>query len=109
MDVYDHYRWRFTLKKSGVKNAFQGLDPTPKWQDKYFRPDSTARNEATFWTGQLPALPDVPAPAVPMKSITAKTGPAKKKASKTAKAKKKVAKTKSSKKTTKKRKTKSKR
>ena len=109
MDVYDHYRWRFTLKKSGVKNAFQGLDPTPKWQDKYFRPDSTARNEAMFWTGQLPALPNIPAPAVSMKSITAKTGPAKKKATKTTKAKKKTAKTKPLKKITQKRKTKSKR
>jgi phosphatidylserine/phosphatidylglycerophosphate/cardiolipin synthase-like enzyme len=69
MDVYDHYRWRFTLKNTSINQAFQGLDTTPNWQNKYFMPNSTARREAMFWTGQLPALPDVPAPAVP-------TGPA---------------------------------
>jgi phosphatidylserine/phosphatidylglycerophosphate/cardiolipin synthase-like enzyme len=73
MDVYDHYRWRYTLNQSasgknaltGLKNAFTGLDPTDGWQDKYFAANSSAYREALFWTGQLPALPAAPAPAVP--------------------------------------------
>ena len=73
MDVYDHYRWRFSLRTTSVKDAFSGLDPTPAWQDKYFLPNSDARREALFWTGQLPALPSAPAPAVPMKPIQVKT------------------------------------
>jgi phosphatidylserine/phosphatidylglycerophosphate/cardiolipin synthase-like enzyme len=67
MDVYDHYRWRFTLKKTSIKDAFSGLDPTPAWQDKYYAANSSARREALLWTGQLPELPSAPAPAVPMK------------------------------------------
>jgi len=76
MDVYDHYRWRFTLSSTSLKNAFSGLDPTAAWQDKYFAANSTARQEALFWTGQLPALPPAPAPTVPMKpaTINAKSG-----------------------------------
>jgi phosphatidylserine/phosphatidylglycerophosphate/cardiolipin synthase-like enzyme len=64
MDVYDHYRWRFTLKTQKTK-AFTGLDATPGWQDKYFKPTSAAQREARFWTGQLKPLPDVAAPPVP--------------------------------------------
>ena len=89
MDVYDHYRWRFTLKTTSVKDAFSGLDPTPKWQDGYFKPDSDARREALFWTGQLPELPNAPAPAVPTQPVKIKgdgTTPGKPKAKKTAKA-----------------------
>jgi hypothetical protein len=88
MDVYDHYRWRFILKTSSVKSAFSGLDPTPKWQDKYFTANSTARREALLWTGQLPPLPDAPAPPVPMKA-TLPTGATKpKKVTNRAKARK---------------------
>jgi phosphatidylserine/phosphatidylglycerophosphate/cardiolipin synthase-like enzyme len=72
MDVYDHYRWRFTLKTTSIKNAFSGLDPTPQWQDKYYATNSIARRESLLWTGQLPALPNAPAPAVPMKPVEAK-------------------------------------
>jgi phosphatidylserine/phosphatidylglycerophosphate/cardiolipin synthase-like enzyme len=82
MDVYDHYRWRFTLKTTPIKNAFSGLDPTPQWQDKYYAANSIARRESLLWTGQLPPLPDVPAPAVPMKAATATIGPKSTKASK---------------------------
>lgn len=74
MDVYDHYRWRFTLKSTSIKNAFSGLDKTPKWQDKYHQDGSTARKEALFWTGQLPPLPQAPVPDVPQQSFTAKSG-----------------------------------
>jgi phosphatidylserine/phosphatidylglycerophosphate/cardiolipin synthase-like enzyme len=41
IDVYDHYRWRFTLLTGG-KNpkgkfaAFSGLEKDDAWQDKYF-------------------------------------------------------------------------
>jgi phosphatidylserine/phosphatidylglycerophosphate/cardiolipin synthase-like enzyme len=73
MDVYDHYRWRFTLKTTPVEDAFSGLDPTPAWQDKYYKDDSDARREALFWTGQLPELPDAPAPAVPTQPVKLKT------------------------------------
>ena len=72
MDVYDHYRWRFTLKTTSIKNAFSGLDPTAQWQDKYYAANSIARRESLLWTGQLPALPNAPAPAVPMKPVTEK-------------------------------------
>jgi phosphatidylserine/phosphatidylglycerophosphate/cardiolipin synthase-like enzyme len=65
MDVYDHYRWRFTLKSASQKQAFSGLSTTSAWQDKYFAKDSTARREALFWTGQLAPLPAEAAPEVP--------------------------------------------
>lgn len=77
MDVYDHYRWRFTLKTTSLDDAFQGLDKTPRWQDKYFRPNSTAREEAKFWTGQLEPLPPAPKPDVPQSSFKAADGAAK--------------------------------
>jgi phosphatidylserine/phosphatidylglycerophosphate/cardiolipin synthase-like enzyme len=76
MDVYDHYRWRFTLKNTSIKDAFSGLDPTPAWQDKYYMANSSARRESLLWTGQLPALPNAPAPQVPMKPATTKAKPA---------------------------------
>jgi hypothetical protein len=84
MDVYDHYRWRFILKTSSVKSAFSGLDPTPKWQAKYFTANSTARRESLLWTGQLPPLPDAPAPPVPMRAMLPKGAAKPKKATKRA-------------------------
>jgi phosphatidylserine/phosphatidylglycerophosphate/cardiolipin synthase-like enzyme len=36
-DVYDHYRWRYTLGKNGAA-AWTGLQKDDKWQDKYFTP-----------------------------------------------------------------------
>jgi phosphatidylserine/phosphatidylglycerophosphate/cardiolipin synthase-like enzyme len=76
MDVYDHYRWRFTLGKQKT-NAFSGLDPTPAWQDKYFQQTSLARKEALFWTGQSKPLPAVPAPPVPTSPPPARGGKSK--------------------------------
>lgn len=75
MDVYDHYRWRFTLrselqKTKSLKGAFSGLDPTAGWQTKYFQPNSPARRESLFWTGQLPPEPPAPIPAVPTKPVS---------------------------------------
>lgn len=88
MDVYDHYRWRFTMKTTSLKSAFSGLDPTSAWQDKYYAATSIARRESLFWTGQLPALPDAPAPAVPMSAVSVKrpATPAKRKPAQRAKA-----------------------
>lgn len=81
MDVYDHYRWRFSLKTTPVNKRFQGLDPTPNWQKKYFQANSAARREALFWTGQLPPLPTEPPPPVPTAPIPIKNkGAAAKKA-----------------------------
>ena len=42
MDVYDHYRWRYTLltqgrDEKGNHKAFNGLSIDDSWQDKYFQ------------------------------------------------------------------------
>jgi len=47
MDVYDHYRWRFWLQQD-KKNAYNGLDPTPGWQDSYFT--AAGQKDIQFWT-----------------------------------------------------------
>ncbi|HEX3553107.1 MAG TPA: phospholipase D-like domain-containing protein [Thermoanaerobaculia bacterium] len=50
LDVYDHYRWRYRLKQEGFKNAFQSLDPTDGWQDKYFDAQGRLDNpELKLW------------------------------------------------------------
>ncbi|PAW95465.1 hypothetical protein CKK33_18950 [Mucilaginibacter sp. MD40] len=40
IDLYDHYRWRYTIiaqgKDDGGNRAFRGLKTTDVWQDKYF-------------------------------------------------------------------------
>ncbi|HEY3637190.1 MAG TPA: hypothetical protein VGK90_03480, partial [Rhizomicrobium sp.] len=76
MDVYDHHRWRFTLKNTSQKQAFSGLSTSPSWQDKYFAKNSTARREALFWTGQLAPLPAEAAPAVPTAPVNVPPGKA---------------------------------
>jgi len=48
-DVYDHYRWRYTLQKQGDK-AWSGLATSDTWQDKYFKVDPVSR-EVHFWLG----------------------------------------------------------
>ena len=47
MDVYDHYRFRYTVqtKKAG---AWTGLVPDDTWQDKYFD-DASIKSEVEFW------------------------------------------------------------
>jgi hypothetical protein len=47
MDVYDHYRWRFTVQKQGDQ-AWAGLVTNDTWQDKYFKADLSTR-ELHFW------------------------------------------------------------
>jgi phosphatidylserine/phosphatidylglycerophosphate/cardiolipin synthase-like enzyme len=51
MDVYDHYRFRYVIQKHG-KAAFSGLDPTDKWQKKYFDPKSNAIEDIDAWLGK---------------------------------------------------------
>lgn len=50
LDVYDHYRFRYIIQKSG-KRAFSGLDPSDKWQNKYFDPSNPASQDAKAWFG----------------------------------------------------------
>jgi hypothetical protein len=48
MDVYDHYRWRYTLQDKGSK-AWSGLATDDRWQDKYFNVKAI-QSEVQFWT-----------------------------------------------------------
>ncbi len=48
MDVYGHYRWRYTVQKHGM-HAWSGLETKDTWQDKYFKP-GPARKEMELWT-----------------------------------------------------------
>jgi phosphatidylserine/phosphatidylglycerophosphate/cardiolipin synthase-like enzyme len=48
MDVYDHYRFRYTIQKNGTA-AFAGLDPSDHWQDKYFDDTNPASRDTRVW------------------------------------------------------------
>src|SRR5208337_77917 len=48
MDIYDHYRFRYVIQKQGT-NAFSGLEPDDKWQDKYFDTSNPASHDADVW------------------------------------------------------------
>ena len=48
LDVYDHYRWRYTLQTQ-TKNAFTGLLPNDTWQDKYLNPKYPSALDAFLW------------------------------------------------------------
>ena len=48
LDVYDHYRWRYTLQSTGNR-AWTGLSKTDKWQGKYF--STVIREEFSFFGG----------------------------------------------------------
>lgn len=50
MDVYDHYRWRYLLQDK-KRNAWTGLEPSDRWQNKYFQKNSDAMREMKFWCG----------------------------------------------------------
>lgn len=59
MDVYDHYRWRFTLQRKG-NAAWNGLSTVDTWQDKYFKPGAASAGELDFWMkAGAPAVPGV--------------------------------------------------
>lgn len=48
MDVYGHYRWRYTVQEHGM-HAWSGLETRDTWQDRYFKP-GLARKEMEMWT-----------------------------------------------------------
>ena len=64
MDVYDHYRFRAVINKQGTQ-AFSGLEPDDKWQDKYFDPANPASHDADVWFDAADAGNVTPATAAP--------------------------------------------
>ncbi len=48
LDVYDHYRWRYTLQTNKAK-AFTGLLPNDTWQDKYFSNQQPSSLDSILW------------------------------------------------------------
>jgi phosphatidylserine/phosphatidylglycerophosphate/cardiolipin synthase-like enzyme len=48
LDVYDHYRWRYTLQTTGQR-AWTGLSRSSKWQNKYFA--ASIKEEFRFFGG----------------------------------------------------------
>ena len=49
LDVYDHYRWRYWIQKSG-KKVWNGLQTDDGWEDMYFDPNSDAQKDFKFWS-----------------------------------------------------------
>ena len=51
LDVYDHFSWRYTVKRLGEKGAEQYLKNTPdEWLDKYFDAAGQIKNaQLKFW------------------------------------------------------------
>ena len=51
LDVYDHFSWRYTVKRLGDKAADQSLKGTPdEWLDKYFDADGNIKvAQLKFW------------------------------------------------------------
>jgi hypothetical protein len=51
LDVYDHFSWRYQVKKQGAKGADQSLKGDPdKWMERYF--DANGKNKTAqldFW------------------------------------------------------------
>lgn len=54
MDIYDHYRWRYSLQEHKAK-GWTGLKTTADWQDRYFQPGNMAYQELDFWLPSKPA------------------------------------------------------
>ncbi len=52
LDVYEHYRWRYTIQKSG-KRAWTGLLPDDSWEETYFDPSSEVQKDFKFWSEAL--------------------------------------------------------
>jgi len=48
MDVYDHYRFRYVMEKSGAA-AFSGLKRDDTWQNRYFDPNDPASKDEAVW------------------------------------------------------------
>lgn len=55
LDVYDHFRWRYRLQEAKAdgrpRSAWQALEATDAWQDKYFSGNRSRPSlERRFWT-----------------------------------------------------------
>ena len=80
LDVYDHYRWRYTLEQSpGDRSAFFGLAEDDTWQSKYFNASTTPMQR--FWQadtvppGKKATAPLVGTPGVALITAAAKKAP----------------------------------
>jgi phosphatidylserine/phosphatidylglycerophosphate/cardiolipin synthase-like enzyme len=53
LDVYDHFSWRYTVKRLGTKGANQMLATEPdQWLDKYFDANGEIKTaQLKFWMG----------------------------------------------------------
>jgi phosphatidylserine/phosphatidylglycerophosphate/cardiolipin synthase-like enzyme len=53
LDVYDHFSWRYTVKRLGTKGANQMLATDPDaWLDKYFDANGNIKTaQLQFWMG----------------------------------------------------------
>jgi len=51
LDIYDHFAWRYLVKRSGKKGADQSLKSTPdEWMDKYFDANGNVKvAQLKFW------------------------------------------------------------
>jgi phosphatidylserine/phosphatidylglycerophosphate/cardiolipin synthase-like enzyme len=51
LDVYDHFAWRYTVKRLGAKGADQSLKSTPdEWLDQYFDAKGEIKTaQLKFW------------------------------------------------------------
>ena len=51
LDIYDHFAWRYLVKRSGKKGADQSLKSTPdEWMDKYFDAKGNVKvAQLKFW------------------------------------------------------------
>jgi phosphatidylserine/phosphatidylglycerophosphate/cardiolipin synthase-like enzyme len=51
LDVYDHFAWRYNVKRMGEKGAEQSLKPTPdEWLTQYFDADGQIKTaQLKFW------------------------------------------------------------
>ena len=53
LDIYDHFRWRYQLQQAKLgghpTTAWQDLDETDGWQDKYYDGRALANADMAFW------------------------------------------------------------
>jgi phosphatidylserine/phosphatidylglycerophosphate/cardiolipin synthase-like enzyme len=53
LDIYDHFRWRYQLQQAKLgghpTTAWQDLDETDGWQDKYYDGRTLANADMAFW------------------------------------------------------------
>ena len=55
LDIYDHFSWRWSLKKSGNVDALLKINPD-EWQSRYFNDDGSIKAaQLRFWLAALPA------------------------------------------------------